>query len=40
MVNVYLLLNALDFSRITSRSKHPKQSDEAQTAFKKLPDGN
>ncbi|WP_423228032.1 helix-turn-helix domain-containing protein [Shewanella algae] len=40
LANVYRLLHALDFSWITSRSKHPKQSDEAQAAFKKLPDGN
>ncbi|MCE9827292.1 IS630 family transposase [Shewanella algae] len=34
LANVYRLLHALDFSWITSRSKHPKQSDEAQAAFK------
>lgn len=38
--NIYRLLHHLNFSWITSRSKHPKQSIEAQTAFKKLPAGN
>lgn len=38
--NVYRLLHQLGFSWITSRSKHPKQSQEAQDAFKKLPSGN
>ena len=32
---IYKLLHALGFSWITSRSKHPKQSQEAQDAFKK-----
>ena len=36
--NVYRLFNELDLSWITSRSKHPKQSIEAQEAFKKFPD--
>lgn len=38
--NTYRLLHALGFSWITSRSKHPKQSNEVQEAFKKLPTGN
>ena len=38
--NIYRLLRELNFSWITSRSKHPKQSQEAQDVFKKLPDGN
>ena len=37
---IYKLLTQLSFSWITSRSKHPKQSPEAQTAFKKVPTGN
>ena len=35
--NVYRLMHSLGFSWITSRSRHPKQSLEAQEAFKKLP---
>ena len=38
--NIYRLLHALNFSWISSRSRHPKQSDEVQDAFKKLPTGN
>lgn len=38
--NVYRIMHALGFSWITSRSKHPKQSQEAQDAFKKFPTGN
>jgi len=34
--NVYKLLHALNFSWITTRSKHPKQNIEAQEAFKKF----
>ena len=34
--NIYRLLNFLDFSWITSRSKHPKQSQEVQEDFKKI----
>jgi len=34
--NVYRLLHSLNLSWITSRSKHPKQSVEAQEAFKKV----
>lgn len=37
---IYKLLEQLGFSWITSRSKHPKQSTEVQTAFKKVPAGN
>ena len=33
--NVYRLLHALNFSWITSRSRHPKQSQEIQEDFKK-----
>ncbi|GAC03752.1 hypothetical protein GAGA_0889 [Paraglaciecola agarilytica NO2] len=33
---VYTVLKRLNFSWITSRSKHPKQSQEAQDEFKKL----
>lgn len=33
---VYKLLESIGFSWITSRSKHPKQSAEAQEAFKKV----
>ena len=36
--NVYLLLHQLNFSWITSRSRHPKQVDEVQEDFKKNPD--
>jgi transposase len=35
--SVYKLLHKLGFSWITSRSKHPKQSIEAQENFKKIP---
>ena len=35
--NVYRLLNEMNLSWITSRSKHPKQSFEAQEEFKKIP---
>ncbi len=38
--NAYRLLHQLNFSWITSSSKHPKQSEERQDAFKKLPAGN
>jgi len=38
--NIYRLLRELNFSWITSRSKHPKQSQEAQDVFKKLSTGN
>jgi transposase len=34
--NVYRLLHALNFSWITSRSRHPKQSQEIQEDFKKI----
>jgi transposase len=34
--NVYHLLHALNLSWITTRSKHPKQSVQAQEAFKKI----
>lgn len=35
--NIYRLLHELGFSWITSRSKHPKQSEQVQEAFKKIP---
>jgi transposase len=35
--NIYHLLHELNLSWITTRSKHPKQSVEAQEAFKKIP---
>lgn len=38
--NIYRLLHQLGFSWITTRSRHPKQSQAIQEAFKKLPDGN
>jgi transposase len=38
--SVYKLLHRLGFSWITSRSKHPKQSIEAQEDFKKIPNKN
>jgi len=38
--NIYRLLHQLGFSWITSRSRHPKQSDEVQEAFKKIRNGN
>lgn len=38
--HVYKLLKSLGFSWITSRSKHPKQSQSAQDAYKKVPSGN
>jgi len=38
--NIYRLLHHLEFSWITSRSKHPKQNEEAQRLFKNLPTGN
>ena len=38
--HIYKLLKKRGFSWITSRSKHPKQSNESQEAFKKVPSGN
>jgi len=38
--NIYRLLRLLGFSWITSRSRHPKQSQSVQDAYKKLPAGN
>ncbi|SUJ06132.1 Transposase and inactivated derivatives [Shewanella morhuae] len=35
--NIYRLLHQLGFSWITTRSRHPKQSEAAQEAFKKTP---
>jgi transposase len=38
--NIYNLLHELNLSWITTRSKHPKQSIEAQETFKKIPNKN
>ncbi len=38
--HIYKLLKQLGFSWFTSRSRHPKQSQESQEAFKKVPTGN
>ena len=38
--NVYRLLHQLGFSWITSRSRHPKQSEKVQEDFKKIRNGN
>lgn len=38
--NVYRLLHQLGFSWITSRSRHPKQSEKVQENFKKIRNGN
>ena len=38
--NAYRLLHQLGFSWITSRSRHPKQSDEIQENFKKIRNDN
>ena len=38
--HIYKLLKQLGFSWITSRSRHPKQSQESQEALKKVPSGN
>lgn len=38
--NIYQLMHKLNLSWITTRSKHPKQSIEAQEAFKKIPNRN
>ncbi|PMN53888.1 transposase [Vibrio lentus] len=37
---LYQLLHDIGLSWITTRSKHPKQSLEAQEAFKKIPNRN
>ena len=37
--NIYLILHKLNFSWITSRSRHPKQSQEIQDDSKKIPNG-
>lgn len=37
---IYKLLKSIGFSWITSRSRHPKQSDEVQEAFKKIRNAN
>ncbi|ENM5740037.1 winged helix-turn-helix domain-containing protein, partial [Vibrio mimicus] len=37
---IYRLLHDIGLSWITTRSKHPKQSVEAQEAFKKIPNRN
>lgn len=38
--NIYRLLHQLNFSWITSRSRHPKQSKAVQEAFKKIQNKN
>ena len=38
--HVYKIIKSLGFSWITTRSKHPKQSEQAQEAFKKVLLGN
>ena len=38
--NIYHLLHDLNLSWITTRSKHPKQSSDAQEAFKKIQNRN
>ena len=38
--SIYYLLEHMGFSWITSRSKHPKQSQKAQDDFKKIPNRN
>lgn len=38
--SIYYLLDHMGFSWITSRSKHPKQSQQAQDDFKKIPNRN
>jgi hypothetical protein len=36
LTKIYRLLHRLNFSWVTSRSKHPKQSQDAQEDFKKF----
>lgn len=38
--HIYRLLKKLGYSWITSRSRHPKQSDDVQDVFKKVQTGN
>ena len=38
--SIYYLLKKMGFSWITSRSKHPKQSQQVQDNFKKIPNKN
>jgi transposase len=38
--NIYRILHQLGFSWITSRARHPKQSDTVQEVFKKIRNGN
>lgn len=40
LATIYRLLERLGFSWITSRSRHPKQSDETQDSFKKIQNKN
>ncbi|MGF1729835.1 winged helix-turn-helix domain-containing protein [Photobacterium kasasachensis] len=37
---IYILLKKMGFSWITSRAKHPRQSDEIQEDFKKIQNRN
>ncbi|MEZ8886090.1 winged helix-turn-helix domain-containing protein, partial [Vibrio sp. 10N.247.311.13] len=38
--SIYYLFDHMGFSWITSRSKHPKQSQQIQDDFKKIPNRN
>lgn len=38
--HIYKTLSKLGYSRITNRSKHPKQHSGVQNAFKEVPSGN
>ena len=38
--HIYRMLKKLGFSWVTSRSRHPKQSQQCQEAFKKVPSVN
>ncbi|MBA6341887.1 hypothetical protein H4J59_12905 [Colwellia sp. MB02u-10] len=40
MDNIYWLLHQLGFSWITSRSRHPKKSQEIRDDLKKTPNGS
>jgi transposase len=40
LTNIYRVLHRLDFSWITSRSKHPKQSQAAEDEFKENENGS
>ena len=38
--HIYKILSELGYSRITNRSKHPKQQSGVQNAYKGAPSGN